>query len=407
MSLFSAKKSPASGSDRPSGFEYLSADDCYMDTACQSLRPQPVIDAEMEYYKQYNACGGRAKHKWGQKVDEKVEAARTKILELAGKSAKEYAVTFTLNATYGINLVLQQIQAKGISSIVTSETEHNSVFLPSITWSRRNNVPRKILKRSDDGTLTIAGEDLSNALVIVSTLSNIDGRGLPNAKEIASAVRKGSGLLLIDAAQHLGHDPQGLQGIDFDAAFCSGHKMYAPSCGFIIIRRTLLQKLEPFFIGGGTVADVQGDQFTLLTGPVDEHAILEPGLQSWAGIIGLNAAIDWLATVKPMGKSPTVYEQELATALFDKLKAMPRVHLINSVPRPVMSFHVDNLDAHKLAIFLSEQQIMCRSGHFCCHHYLAHERKLPPLLRVSLGLHSTMGDVEKFADTVGKILKTF
>jgi selenocysteine lyase/cysteine desulfurase len=378
-----------------------------MDTACQSLRPQPVIDAEMEYYKQYNACGGRAKHKWGQKVDEKVEAARTKILELAGKSAKDFAVAFTLNTTYGINLVLQQLPPKGITSIVTSETEHNSVFLPSITWSHGAGVPRKILKRADDGTLDIKGEDLSNALVIVSTLSNIDGRGLPNAKEIASAVHKGSGLLLIDAAQHIGHDPEGLKGVDFDAAFCSGHKMYAPSCGFIIIRRTLLQKLEPFFIGGGTVSDVHGNDFTLLTGPVDEHSILEPGLQSWAGIVGLNAAIDWLATVKPMGKSPKVYEQELAATLFDKLKSMPRIHMINSAPRSVMSFFVDNLDAHKLAIFLSEQQIMCRSGHFCCHHYLQHERKLPPLLRVSLGLHNTMGDVERFSEVLGKILKTF
>ncbi|MDD5055946.1 MAG: aminotransferase class V-fold PLP-dependent enzyme [Candidatus Peribacteraceae bacterium] len=407
MSFFSTKKSPASSGNRPSGFEYLSANDCYMDTACQSLRPQPVIDAEMEYYKQYNACGGRAKHKWGQRVDEKVEAARAKLLALSGKSANEYAVAFTLNATYGINLVLQQIPAGGISSIVTSETEHNSVFLPSITWSRRNNVPRKILKRDDNGTLAITGEDLSNALVIVSTLSNIDGRGLPNAKEIAAAVHKGSGLLLIDAAQHIGHDPQGLKGIDFDAAFCSGHKMYAPSCGFIIIRRTLLRRLEPFFIGGGTVSDVHGNDFTLLKGPVDEHSILEPGLQSWAGIVGLNAAIDWLAAVKPMGKSPKAYEEELAAALFSKLKAMPRIHMMNSVPRPVMSFYVDNLDAHKLAIFLSEQQIMCRSGHFCCHHYLEHERKLPPLLRVSLGLHNTASDIERFLSVLGTIVKTF
>lgn len=406
MSLFS-KKSPAPSGNRPSGFEYLSGNDCYMDTACQSLRPQPVIDAEMDYYKHFNACGARAKYIWGQKVDEKVASAKQKLLKMVGKSEKDYAVAFTLNTTYGINLVLQQLPATGITSIVTSELEHNSVFLPSITWSRRNNVPRSILKRDKNGNLAIDGKDLSSALVIVNTLSNIDGRGLPNVKEIAAAVHRGSGLLLLDAAQQLGHDPDGLKGVDFDAAFSSGHKMYGPSVGFIMIRRTLLRKLQPFFIGGGTVADVHDNDFTLLSGQIDEHAILEPGLQSWAGIVGLDAAIDWLESVKPMGKSPHQYEMELATRLFDELKKMPRVTLVNNEPRSVMSFWVDTLDSHRLAIYLSEQGIMCRSGHFCCHHYLQHVRKLPPLLRVSMGLHNSIQDIERFVSVLGTILKTF
>lgn len=31
----------------------------YFDNACQSLRPQSVIDAVTEYYREYPACGGR------------------------------------------------------------------------------------------------------------------------------------------------------------------------------------------------------------------------------------------------------------------------------------------------------------------------------------------------------------
>lgn len=393
---------------RPEGFEYLGSGDCYFDTACQSLRPQPVIDAELRYYREYNACGGRVKHEWGQRVDETVASARQKLLELTGKSEKDYAVAFTLNTTYGINLVLGQLPPEGIRSIVTSEIEHNSVFLPSITWSRGAGVKRIILKREDDGTLMTAGTDLKDAIVIVSTLSNIDGRGLPNAKEIAAAVHGGNGLLLLDAAQHFGHEPEGMKGIDFDAAFGSGHKMYAPSIGFIIIRRTLLRKLQPFFIGGGTVADVHEDSFTLLSGPVDEHSVLEPGLQNWAGIVGLNAAMDWMKSARPMGKDPSAYERELASELRRRLRAIPRVKMINAgTPGPVMSFFVEGLDAHKLAIYLSEQRIMCRSGHFCCHHYLQHTCGYPPLIRMSLGLHNTHADIERCATVLESILRTF
>jgi selenocysteine lyase/cysteine desulfurase len=409
MALFK-KKTQAQNATRPNGFEYIGSEDCYMDTACQSLRPQTVIDAEVQYYKEYNACGGRAKHQWGQQVDKKVESARRKLLDLAEKSEKEYAVAFTLNTTYGINLVLGQLPSNGsvkLTSIVTSEIEHNSVFLPSITWSEGAGVPRIILKRAEDGSLLTDGTDLSDAIVIVNTLSNIDGRGLPNIRDIGAKVHKGSGLLLLDVAQHLGHEPHALRGVDFDAAFGSGHKMYGPSMGFIIIKRTLLRRLQPFFIGGGTVADVHDNEFTLLSGPADEHSILEPGLQSWAGVIGLDAAIDWLTTVRPMGMAPEAYEQKLATMLFEELKNLPRLHLINTSPAAVISFFVDNLDAHRLAIFLSEQQIMCRSGHFCCHHYLQHVRKLPPLLRVSLGLHNNEEDVRKFVSVLQGILKTF
>jgi selenocysteine lyase/cysteine desulfurase len=411
MGLFSAnvpaKKHGKRNADRTEGFSYLSAGDCYMDTACQSLRPKVVIDAETGYYRGYNACGGRVKHAWGRRVDEEVANARKKLLGLTGKSEKQYAVAFTLNTTYGINLVLGQLPSSNLSSIVTSEIEHNSVFLPSITWSQRFGKERIILKRKDDGSLLTEGKDLRDAVVLVSTLSNIDGRGLPNAQEIATAVHQGNGLLLLDAAQHFGHDPEGLKGIDFDAAFGSGHKMYGPSIGFIIIKRSLLRRLQPFFIGGGTVSDVHDNTFTLLSGEVDEHSVLEPGLQNWAGIIGLNAAIDWLTSVRPQRKTVQAYEQELAQDLFDRLRAMPRVKLVNAtVPRAVMSFFVDGLDGHKIAIILSEQQIMCRSGHFCCHHYLQHVCSYPPLVRFSLGLHNTHADIERCAKALESILKT-
>jgi cysteine desulfurase/selenocysteine lyase len=53
---------------------------------------------------------------------------------------------------------------------------------------------------------------------------------------------------------------------------------------------------------------------------------------------------------------------------------------------------------------LDEQNIMCRSGYFCCHSSLLHDKKLPPLLRVSLGLHNTADDVRRFCAVLQKIL---
>src|ERR1019366_7084301 len=89
------------------------------------------------------------------------------------------------------------------------------------------------------------------------------------------------------------HDSRFLRDVDFDAICGSAHKMYGPSLGFIIIRKTFLNALDCFFIGGGTVGDVRRDDFDLLDSPDEAFARLEPGLQDFAGIAGLGAAIAW------------------------------------------------------------------------------------------------------------------
>lgn len=384
---------------RASAFAYLPADVCYMDAACQTPRVADVIEAEREYVLQHNACGGRVKYKWGRWVDERVQKARTNILRLAGKSQDEYAVAFTLNTTYGINLVLHQLPADRFDRIVTSEIEHNSVFLPTMTWAKQHGKERLVLPRTEDGALSYDKAQLSKAVVLLNNASNIDGRGLQNARELAEDVHASGGILLIDAAQSFGHDPRSLRDIDFDAAFGSGHKMYGPSIGFIVIKRTLLRSLKPIFIGGGTVRDVLEDSFTPLADD-EEQAVLEPGLQSWSGIVGLNAALEWL-----INQDPAAQEYPLAEDLFARVKEMPKVTVVNAKPSSILSFFVEGLDAHRLALYLDEKNVMCRSGHFCCHYYLQHVRDLPPLVRASMGLHTTQGDVETFVRTLAAALR--
>ena len=408
LNLFKTKKPEiVSGNEALAevDFNYLVENQYYFDSACQTMRPEQVIKSESQYYHEYNACGGRVKYKWGQTVDEKVEDTRLKLLKLVGKSAKDYAVVFTLNTTYGINLVLQQLPAKDYKQIVTSEIEHNSVFLPSMTWAQKNGKSREVLKRNDDGSVDFQGVNLAQSIVVVNTVSNIDGRKLVNLAELEKEVHRQNGILLLDAAQNFSHDLSNLEKVDFDAVFGSGHKMYGPSIGFIIIKKNLIKSLEHFWLGGGTVNDVEKDSYKLIEQDFELHSTLELGLQNWSGIIGLGEAIDWLKSYKPNGQNRKVYEEALAQQLFDGLKALPQVHLLNSIPSSIVSFYVDNLDAHRLALYLSEQNIMCRSGYFCCHYYLKNLKKYPPLLRVSLGLNNTPEQVKFFIETLSQILK--
>ena len=38
-------------------FDYLGGGEVYLDAACQSLRPTPVINALREFYEEFNSCG--------------------------------------------------------------------------------------------------------------------------------------------------------------------------------------------------------------------------------------------------------------------------------------------------------------------------------------------------------------
>jgi cysteine desulfurase/selenocysteine lyase len=377
-------------------FGYLGPDTHYFDSACQTLRPQPVIAAVTEYYRQYNACGGRVKYAWGEKVDGIVADTREQLLKLLDKSAKDYTVAFCLNTTAGINLLLQQLPEGRFTRIVTSDIEHNSVFLPTQTCARRFKMDRLVLPRRMDGSLDFQPDDLERAVVVVNTTSNIDGRTLGNLTDLVTAAHHRGGVVILDAAQTMGHDVRPLRSVAFDAVCASAHKMYGPSLGFIVIRKAFLSELDCFFLGGGTVGDVRRDDFDLLDSPDEAFARLEPGLQDFAGIAGLRAALRWLSARPP--------QEDPGRILYDSLSSNDRLKVLNAGPSPIISFHSDRVDAHRFALYLSAQNIMVRSGYFCCHYYLQHVAQLPPLVRLSIGLQNTSSEATHVANVIHQIV---
>ncbi|MBR0424200.1 aminotransferase class V-fold PLP-dependent enzyme [Candidatus Saccharibacteria bacterium] len=383
-------------------FDYLKSGEVYLDAACQSLRPRPVIDAINNYYTRHNSCGERVKYKWGVKTDELVEETREKVLKFLKLSPRKYTTSFTLNTTYGINLILSQIEPKHFDKIMTSEIEHNSPFLATMAFSERTGLPREVIKRNEDGSIPISDYDFKKAIVVVNAASNIDGRRLLNIKDLTKAVHKAGGILIIDAAQAMAHYSGILKGVDVDAICFSAHKMYAPSLGVIVWRDELDSLLKPLWLGGGMVDDVEEASFKLSAeGKEHRYTRFESGLQAWGEIVGLGAAIDWLEKVSK--KDWQILENN-ERELFDFLNSSSKVHLINHEPNATMSFYVEGLDSHLLGGALSREDIMARTGYFCVHYYLDHVMKMPPLVRFSLGLHNSPEDIEKVKKVMANVI---
>ena len=383
-------------------FDYLGEGEVYLDAACQSLRPRPVIDALKRYYTEHNSCGERVKYKWGIETDEKVEATREKVLKLLKLSSRKYIVSFTLNTTYGINLILNQLDGGEFKKVVTSEIEHNSPFLATMAFAKRTGLPREVIKRNDDGSIDVKNYDFEKAVVVINCASNFDGRKLLNIREVIKAVHKAGGIVIIDAAQAMAHSVEIVQGIEADAICFSAHKLYAPSLGVIVWRDDLMKKLIPGFLGGGMVDDVEKDSY-LLSAEGKEHRYtrFESGLQAWGEIVGLGEALDWY---NKLPKNAWKNLENNTRELYEFLDNSDKVHLVNFEANPTMTFYVEGIDSHLLGSALSREDIMARTGYFCVHYYLDHVLGLPPLMRFSLGLHNRPSDIEKIKKVMEKIL---
>lgn len=382
-------------------FKYLKEDNVYVDTACQSLRPQPVIDALNEYYTSFNSCGERVKYPWGVKTEQKVEETREKVLKYLKLKSKDYFVSFTLNTTYGINLILNQINPKHFKKIITSDIEHNSPFLATMAFSEKNDLPREVVKRDETGNFPLE-RDFSEALVVVNAVSNFDGRRLENVNNLVKRVHKEHGVIIIDAAQAMAHNVDILQKVQADVICFSAHKMYAPSLGVMVIRKDLLPKIDTTFIGGGMVDDVTKNEFKpSYDNPDKFYTKFEAGLQAWGEIVALGKAIDWLEKVP---KKALTELKAYSEQLFNFMKEQPKIHLVNSKASTVISFYVDELDSHLLGAALANEGIMARTGYFCAHYYLDHAKKYPPLVRISLGFHNNQADIDKIIRALRKVV---
>ncbi len=371
----------------------------YLDSACMSLKPQSVIDATVRYYEDTPFCAGRSVYDGARSVERAVEDARAALAHLLG--ADPAGVVWTKNATEAVNLVAAAFPFRPGDVVLAGDREHNSNLVPWLA-QRARGVRVDVLPSRDDGAFDLdalvkrlgAGDV---RLVAIGHASNLDGAVAP-AREIVAAAHAAGARVLLDGAQAAPHHPVDLAAIGCDYYAVSLHKMLGPTgVGALLARREALDALGPFLVGGETVASSTYDGFELLEPP----ARFEAGLQNYAGLAAVPAAVRYLADAGPAVIE--AHERALTERLDAALADVPGVRLLGPPAGSrggITSFTTDFLDPHELAILLDDKhRILVRSGDHCAHSWF-NARGLAGSVRASLYLYSSREEVDALADAV-------
>ena len=291
----------------------------YYDNAATSFpKPTEVAAAIKLYLEIDGAPYGRSFYEKAFRVSSKVEECRDKLAELCNiKNAER--LTFTPNATFALNSVMQNFNYKH-KKVLISSMEHNAVMRPLNFIKGKFNVQYDFLPSKNDGLIDLAllsekkSSILKNCdLIIISHMSNINGiiQPIKNIKKIVGNIP-----ILLDGAQSAGHTEINIDdwGVDFLAL--TGHKSLFGPTGTGALYTSKNYEIPPLIYGG------TGSNSQSITMPLDYPDIFEAGTPNIVGIYGLLAALQ--------NRPEPKHSKEEYFKLIDKLALLKNINIFKA-----------------------------------------------------------------------------
>jgi cysteine desulfurase / selenocysteine lyase len=374
----------------------------YLDSGATSQKPNSVIDAESNFYRQHNAAAHRGAHQLAEEATTAMENARAIVAKFIGADVDE--VVFTKSATEALNLVAyamgnapagNRFHLDSSDSIVVTEMEHHANLIPWQQLASRTGATLKWFEVTPEGRL-----DLSNInqvitedtkVVALTHQSNVLGTIIP-LEEIVKRAHEVGAVVVLDACQSVPHMSVDVKKFGIDFLAFSGHKTVGPTgIGILWGRAALLEELPPFLTGGSMIETVTMTSATWAPAPRK----FEAGVPNMAQAVGLGVALEYLTSV---GMDEIhKHEVDLTRYGIEKLSEIKDLRIIGPCDLDMrggtLSFTVGEIHPHDLGQYLDSQGIAVRTGHHCAWP-LTRKLGVPATTRASFYLYNTRSDVD-------------
>jgi cysteine desulfurase/selenocysteine lyase len=375
----------------------------YLDNAASAQRPQQVINAVTDFYRNYNSNIHRGVHQLSQEATESYESARDTMAAYINANTRR-EVVFTRGTTESVNLVAQSYlrpKLKPGDEILITHMEHHSNIVPWQILCEQTGAVLTVAPINQRGELELdAFETLLSDKVKLLALTHISN-ALGTINPVAELTRKAKRLdipVLIDGAQAAPHTAIDVQRIGCDFYCVSGHKMYGPTgIGILWARESLLKAMPPYQGGGEMISYVSFDKTIYNEIP----GKFEAGTPNIAGAIGMGAAAEYLAGIGL--DRIAAYEHELLEYATEQLQGIEGLKMIGTAGHKagVAAFTIDGVHPNDLGTLIDHYGVAIRTGHHCAMPVMQFFG-VPATSRASLGIYNTHHEIDVLIEAVEK-----
>ena len=371
----------------------------HLNNAGAALPPSQVTEAVIAHLRREAEFGG---YEAAEAAAEHIEATYPAIARLIGCGVDEVAVVE--NATRAWDMAFYAMSFKPGERILTSHAEYASNVIAFLQVARRTGAVVEVVDDDEHGQLCVAdlrrrvsgggGEVKLIAMTHVPTQG-----GLINPAEQVGAVAREAGVpFLLDACQSVGQLPINVDRIGADLLSATGRKfLRGPrGTGFLYVRRTLLDQLEPPFL------DLHAATWT-----APERYEIRPDarrFESWetnyAGKIGLGVAINYALSWGLDAIEARV--TTLADGLRERLAALDGVHVHDQGLRrcAIVTFTVDGVSARAVQRRLAESAVNTSVSVASSARLDLPRRGLSELVRASAHYYNTDDELDRLINAL-------
>ena len=376
----------------------------YLDNAATSFpKPRSVTREVNNCISKYCGNPGRGAHAFAMESAKRIYECRELVSEFFGVGAPE-RVTFTLNTTYALNLLVKGLLKQG-DHVIISDLEHNSVWRPIYKMAETGLVEYSVFpsmcgdERATPTRICAGIARLirpNTRLVICTHASNICSYSLP-IREIGAFCKRHGILFAVDAAQSAGHLPIEMEDMGIDALCIPGHKGLYGIQGAGALAFSEKIRLDTLVEGGNGLASLEGAMSE------DFPERYEAGTLPTPAIVGLAEGINVLSS---LGLDKIAdHEKALFEYARTKLSEIPDITLhMPQYSGSVLLFSHRNINSEKLTAMLGDKGICLRGGFHCS--ALGHKTLgtgQHGAARAGFGIFNSSTDIDRLCEAIKEI----
>lgn len=265
-----------------------------------------------------------------------LDRGRDLVARLIGATPGEVALT--VNTSYGINLAARALPLAPGEVVLTSDREYPSNIYPWMALEAARGVRFERVPcngRLADEEAILEALDRPGVRVLVLSWVSFETGGRLDLGRIGRACRARGIWFVVDAIQGVGAVPIDVSALPVDILACGAQKwLLAPwGTGFVYVRRDLVPRLDPVYVGWMSVRD--SDDFTRMLDYDftyrDDARRFELITLPYHDFAGLNAALDLFFEGGPARIAARV--EEHVTHMVEWVRARDDMTLVTPVAR--------------------------------------------------------------------------